>query len=126
MDIVYTNIQSFVSHRDELIINIVNCLPHIILLSETRITEDFMDFECSLDNYNLIRCNSENRHTGGVLMYIRKGIVYQNIQYFILPGNYWSVIADIKLYNNFITLGVIYHSPNASHSVFLNNLEELC
>lgn len=126
LDIVYTNIQSFIAHKDELIFSIVKYLPKIVLLSETHVTDDIFDSECMLDSYNLVRCNSESRHTGGVFIYIYKDFSYQNVNFFVMPGNYWGATIDIKLENVSMTLGVLYHSPNSSHPVFLNNFEEFC
>ena len=64
------NIQSVLPHMDELRMNIKTINPDIICLSETRTTEEIEDFEIRITDYNLIRVDSKNRHTGGVIIYI--------------------------------------------------------
>lgn len=44
----------------------------IVLLSETRLTENIDDSEINIKNYRVIRCDSRSRHTGGTAIYIKK------------------------------------------------------
>lgn len=123
-DIIYINIQSLLAHRDEFVDNIVKKSPKVILLSETRVTDDVLDSEVCMNNYSILRCNSETRYTGGVIMYIKKGVSYKNINMFVLNGNCWVISSDVKIENNYITVGIIYHSPSSSHSIFIDKMEE--
>ena len=53
--------------------------PHILCLSETHITSDILENEIQIDEYNTVRCDSNSRHTGGVILYIREGIKFKKI-----------------------------------------------
>lgn len=53
--------------------------PEIVCLTETHITEEINDFEIDINNYNLVRCNTCNKRTGGVLTYIKKNIQFEEI-----------------------------------------------
>ncbi|KAK9759293.1 7tm Chemosensory receptor [Popillia japonica] len=48
--------------------------PVIVMLSETHVTEEILDSEISIKGYNILRCNSYSRHTGGVIMYVKLGV----------------------------------------------------
>jgi hypothetical protein len=43
--------------------------PLLLILSEARLTNDMGDNLVEIQNYNLLRCDSNNRHTGGVIVY---------------------------------------------------------
>lgn len=102
------------------------CKPSILLLSETRVTEDIYDSELDIKDYVMVRCNSKNRHTGGVLVYVNKKINFTTTEIVINEGNYWYVVININLGHKTIYLCTFYHSPNSSHSIFLDALEDLC
>jgi hypothetical protein len=48
--------------------------PKLVFLSESRQTVNFVDSELNIINYNLIRCDSENRRTGGCVIYLMNDI----------------------------------------------------
>lgn len=120
------NIQSFLPHKDELVNNIFNLCPSIILLSESRITSDVLDFELDINTYSLLRCDSNSRHTGGVLIYIRHGVKYFGIKKYVLLGNFWCMFVTVELNNIKWRIGVLYRSPSASLPIFLDHFEEWC
>ncbi|XP_077295857.1 kelch-like protein 40 [Arctopsyche grandis] len=61
------NVQGFTSHKDE-IENLIVCeKPWFLGLSETHVTSEIEDFELGMKGYNVIRCDSNSRHTGRIL-----------------------------------------------------------
>jgi len=67
---LYTNAQSLMAHRDEIQHQIMKKInPAFLALSETRLTEDIEDNEVNVPGYSMVRCNAENRNTGGVVLY---------------------------------------------------------
>lgn len=94
------------------------------MLSETRTTEDINDCELSIVGYKLERCNSKNRHTGGVVMYIKDSINHSVLLSKSVEDNIW--ILSVKLWKNVKSgvYSVIYHSPGMSDSQFVNIFEE--
>lgn len=100
--------------------------PSMLMCSETCITDQINDFEIDIDEYNIIRCNSHSRHTGGVAIYVHVEINYNVLLNICFLKNVWCIVIEIK---NCALKGVymvLYHSPNTSHSVFLNYFNELC
>ena len=59
-------------------------------------------------------------------MYIRNSINYSLHKEYVLDGNYWCKVLKIKYCGINWLIGCIYHSPSASHSVFLENFEHIC
>jgi exonuclease III len=99
--------------------------PAFLALSETRLTEDIEDSEVNVLGYSMIRCNAENRNTGGVVLYVRNDIKYEIVLVEKLESNCWCVAVEMKdkLYKGVIM--VIYHSPSASHGDFMRFFEDI-
>lgn len=96
--------------------------PYIVFLSETRVTENIYDQELEIKGYNIVRCNSHTRFTGGVLIYIRKRIQYEIISNSYNQGNWFLLVRILKGFRcgNY---AVIYHSPSSSDAMFLKLFE---
>lgn len=99
--------------------------PTIVALSETRLTDEIEDGEINVTGYNIIRCDAENRHTGGAILYIRDDVKYEIVLVKKLASNCWCIAIEIKekLYKGVIM--VLYHSPSASHGDFVRFLEDI-
>lgn len=121
--IIVLNIQSLLAHIDEIKYFISLNNPAVLCLTESRITSDIDDFEILIDNYKLVRLNSESRFTGGVVYYIRWDIEYKYISSHCIDKNVWFLVVKVKINHEYYTIAGIYHSPSASHSLFLNFLE---
>lgn len=122
----YTNAQSLIAHKDEIYNQIIKKThPAVIALSETRLTSEIEDCEVSVPDYDVIRCDAENRRIGGAILYLREDIKYKLVLIKSLSANYWCVAIDIR--ENFYkgALMVMYHSPSASDGEFLRFLEDV-
>lgn len=88
-------------------------------------TSEIEDNEVSVPGYDIIRCDGENRNTGGVILYMREDIKYELIMIKSICANCWGVAIDVK--ENFYkgALMIVYHSPSASDGDFLRFLEEI-
>lgn len=97
------------------------------MLSETHITEDFLDCQLKIQGYILIRCDSNSRHTGGVAsMYID-----ENIKFDIVCKKHlsWTWYICIKIVNNIMNgyFAVFYKSPKEKVKYFINDIfDEFC
>lgn len=114
------------AHKDEIQHQIMKKInPAFIALSETRLTDEIEYSEVSVSGYSVIRCNAENRNTGGVILYIRDDIKYEKILVKKLESNCWCAAIEVKdkLYKGVIM--VIYHSPSSSHGDFVRFLEDI-
>lgn len=69
---MYLNIRSLLSNFEELEVLVNEKKPMIIFLTETHITIDINDSELKINGYNLVRCDSHSRHTGGVAIYVQE------------------------------------------------------
>lgn len=68
----------------------------MILCSETRTIQEIQDVELKINGYNMIRCDSHNRQTGGVVAYIRKGIKVSIIDTKAVQNNTWYITYDVN------------------------------
>lgn len=71
----------------------------------------------------MIRCNSDSRHTGGVVLYIKRTIQFTVVSNISYKRNWMLAIKIISGYNKCI-LGVLYRSPNNNLNTFLEFLED--
>lgn len=77
---MYTNAQSLVEHKDEIFHQIMKKRnPAVIALSETRVDANIEDSEINIRGYSQVRCDAENRYTGGVVVYIRNDIKFETV-----------------------------------------------
>lgn len=125
-DIIYLNAQSIVKNRDQVQESITCYNPKLILLSETRTTADIEDSEIKLEKFNHVRCDSDTRHTGGVILYVRSDYNFSVFKTFKLQDNYWCKLLKIDFITKLCIVGCLYHSPSSSDSKFIEDFEIIC
>lgn len=123
--IVYLNAQSFTAHKDEIIAEIISEQPCVLALSETRATIDMEEIELNVPGYSLVRCDAPSRYTGGILIFVRSDVIYENEVTYSENGNYWCTFIHVKINNICWTVGCLYRSPSGSLACFLNKLEHI-
>lgn len=96
-------------------------------MSETHLTNDIQDFEINCDNYEIIRCDSHSKHTGGVLIYIRKDIRYKLVCNKNCDNNMWVLTIKVN-YKKLLcgSFSVVYRSPSKSVCDFVRYFEDWC
>jgi hypothetical protein len=96
-----------------------------VFLSETRTTTDIYDHELQIKGYNLIRCDSHTRHTGGVAIYLKSNVQFTITETFI-TNEIW--INAIRIQGGIIAglFAVVYRSPSCSKVTFLEEFEQWC
>lgn len=74
---MYTNTQSLLAHKNEIQqLIMIEMKPAIIILSETRLTKNIGDGEMNVSGNKSVRCDSKNKGTGGVMIYVRNDIQF--------------------------------------------------
>ena len=86
------------------------------MCAETCTTDNILDQELYIEGYNIVRCDSSNRYTGGVLMYIQDKIEYEILQ---KKSNEWNWALAIKVLNGMESgiYSVFYRSPNSKNKI---------
>jgi len=122
---LYTNAQSLMAYKDEIQDYMKRMNFAVVALSETRLISEIEDSEVNAPGYSLVRCDGENRNTGGVMVYIRNDIKYEVIVKERIVSNCWCVAVEMRdnIYKGVII--VVYHSPSASDGDFLRFLEDV-
>lgn len=87
--LVCLNGRSLIAHKDEIAIQLFKEMdPLIVALTETRIMEVVEDKEISITGYTTVRCDSETKNTGGVILYIKDMINYKIL---FTRKHYWCI-----------------------------------
>lgn len=92
------------------------------MLSETCLTEKINDSEVHIDGYNLLRMDSHSRFTGGVAIYIKDCVKFSVISSECYDKNVWMLAIQVSSVIKSGLYIVLYHSPNASHKLFIEYL----
>ncbi|CAG5109263.1 Protein of unknown function [Cotesia congregata] len=118
LSIVMLNICGLIYHKDELNSWINITKPDLICLTETHISEDVLDCELNIDNYNFSRTNTLNKRTGGVITYIKKSISFITLVTSdeLIQGT-WINVVQLKGKSQ-LTVCNLYRSPNSSINYF--------
>jgi len=110
------------AHKEEIQHQIIKKMnPAFLLLSETRLIDEIDDNEVNVPGYSVARCDAENRHTGGVMLYIRNDIKYEVILKDKIIAN-CCIAVDVKSSMYKGVIAVVYHSPSASNGDFISFL----
>jgi len=97
--------------------------PKILMLAETHVTDDILNSEINIENYDLIRCNSNSRHTGGVVMYVDNKLKWKVLLNESFSKTWILTIAvdDVDYGGRFT---VLYKSPKEKINTFLEFLDK--
>lgn len=125
---MYLNIRSLLSNFEELEVLVNEKKPMIIFLTETHITIDINDSELKINGYNLVRCDSHSRHTGGVAIYVQEELSMNIISSQSYNNCIWILSIEIycKQKLNSGIFSVVYRSPNSSIQFFITTFEQFC
>jgi exonuclease III len=117
--ILYANIQGFTSKKAEVINILVEKTPAIFCLSETHVTEDITNSELQILGYNYANCKSASRHTGGVMIYVRKDLKFNIILNHTIDRTLWVLGIKIHTSRGFHDIYCLYRSPCNIPNLFL-------
>lgn len=122
--IVYVNAQSVLSKINKIEMLCDNLKPKILCCSEARLTNEIADNEYNLNGYSSAISYSDSRHTGGVILYIKKPLKFKVIHNLEISKCIWCIA--IELFDgdmNGIYIG-LYRSPNGNENEALQNIDE--
>lgn len=122
---MYLNIQSFLANKTELCWLIEQWKPVIVCLTETHITQEINEKERHIEGYKHFSCDSTSRHTGGSIIFIKSEIKAKQISTVVIDTNLWMIGIEASIDSFKYNILCLYHSPNASHTVFLQKLEDV-
>ena len=119
LSILYFNARSILPKLDDLRIEVAAQNPSIVCIVETWLSEDILDQEISIENYDVVRLD-RNRHGGGVLMYIHTSLTWEillrgqnNLEFLSL-----SIRLSSSVYKHCVS--VLYRPPSSPVSFFDN------
>lgn len=127
MEIIYINARSLLKNIEKIeqMINKLN--PFMLMCTETRITSEIQQCEYEIKNYKPIVCLSENRHTGGAIIYIKQEIKYRVILIENIKNAIWCVAIEVWNCEADGIYSVIYRSPNKENNmnIFMKDYDNI-
>ncbi len=110
----YYNINSLRNKIHDIREIISRSLPDILVLAETKIDGSFPTSQFLINNYNEPTRSDRSEHGGGVIEYVRCGIIRKRLRDFELK-NFESVCSEISIKNTKWFLLSAYRSPNSGN-----------
>lgn len=120
------NVSSLPAHYDEISHLALSKTPLSIALSETCLISEILNSEIDIEGYNIERVDSDSRHTGGALLYIRKDVKVIETKYICRQKYYWIVSSIILFKNVKYLIASIYRSPSQNPREFETFFQEWC
>lgn len=92
------------------------------MLYETHLTTDVDSNEVRVRGYKMIRCDSDSKHTGGVVVYINRTMKFYNMKIYKTDFA-WVITFQVDNSHDKITIAAVYLSPSenkANIMIFLD------
>lgn len=119
---IVLNVNGLIDKRDMLALYVNKTNPSIVITVESHTKEEDEDALLVIQGYSHIRCDSDTRHTGGIVIYVVEDLSYELVFKNVRPREWWMLA--IKLYMNYVLLGTfmgVYRSPRAGKGEFIDN-----
>ena len=114
------------SKLDEFKMILDECNFDIMGVCEPFIDSNVADNEISIDGYSIVK-KDRNRHGGGVLLYVKDGIDYSEINE-LASEQVESVWIQLMYKKETLMLGVVYRPPSSNNDYFncvLNQIDHV-
>ena len=126
--ILHQNVRSIVNKHDDFV-NFLARLRYefsVIGVTETWLTKHNMD-ECSIPRYKFVGQSRNNKHGGGVGMYVNKShqFTVRTDLSINLENSIEAQFIELNHNPNNILIGVIYRPPNEHYKLFEDNLSDV-
>ena len=129
-NVLVLNANGIISKKDIIDLFVSQVQPLLVSVVESHVTESDEEVLIAIKGYNCIRCDTDTRHTGGLVMYIRDDLGYEEIFREVKQRDWW--ILGIKLYIETHLIGTftgVYRSPSSAKGEFIDRfsviMEEL-
>lgn len=119
MIVLSLNIQGLLNSFKEMKYVINKQKVNICLLNETHLTLDIENNELKMSGYNIIRCDSDSRYTGGVVAYIENNIKFNVVKTYGTEF-FWIITFQMSIGHGNITIAAVYISPSENKMSVMN------
>ena len=117
------NIRGLLNKIDEMRTIVTEC-NFDIMICETFLDDNVADNEICIEGYTTVKKN-RNRHGGGVILYIKEGIQYNEIITNLAGSEVESVWANIQCDKQQLALGIMYRPPSSNHAYLKSMLDQI-
>ena len=117
------NINS-IRNRFEQIKEIVLKYIDILVVTETKLDETFLEFLFLMDGFSKPYRLDRNKNGGGIMIFIRYTVSSKILEKHIFPNDVESIFVELNFRKCKWLLCGTYHPPSQSDEYFLNNLDK--
>ena len=117
------NIRGLLNKIDEMRTIVTECNFDIMGICETFLDDNVADNEICIEGYTTVK-KTRNRHGGGVILYIKEGIQYNEITN-LAGSEVESVWANIQCDKQQLALGIMYRPPSSNHAYLKSMLDQI-
>jgi exonuclease III len=94
----------------------------ILTIQETKIDKSFPDSQFAINGYDLYR-RDRKKEGGGIIVYVRKSVPKYRLR--VRSENIESILMDIQVGQQHITLVCAYKPPSISNLMFANEMSTI-
>ena len=106
----YLNINSLRYKITDLRILVPQFLPHYLLISETKLNKEFPNAQILISDYEIKSRRDRNKHGGGLLEFVRKGLICKTI-------NSEIISLELTIKNKKWIVFSVYRPPKESNLI---------
>lgn len=119
-DGIMLNINGLVGKIDQLGVVMRDIRPAVAVVVESHTTDLDGDELISLEGYNHVRCDTDTRYTGGIVLYLWEGLSHKVMKREVFHRDWWILEVQLFFKDRFLTnLLCVYRSPSGSKSLFI-------
>ena len=124
--VAHLKIRSVVSKMDSIRQFLSENIAHIFTVSESWLNSNTADSEISVSGYSVLRTNRTDRGDGGVAVFVRDGIPFENRTDLTQNTTCESLFLEIDRYKcKKLFISCIYKAPDFAIEILLQHLERI-
>ena len=120
--LAYYNINSLRNKIVDIKFVVNKCMPDLLVLAETKVDNSFPNAQFLIENYHLPTRRDNNKYRGGIIEYIRKGLIRRGLPKFELKS-FESICSELTVNKNKWAILSVYRTPKYSNlRIFFDEL----
>ena len=120
--LAYYNINSLRNKIGDIKFVVNRCMPDLLVLAETKLDSSFPKAQFLMENYHMPTRRDKNKHGGGIIEYIRKGLIRRGLPDFELKS-FECICSELTVNKKKWAILSVYRTPKYSNlRIFFDEL----
>ena len=112
--------------KKEEVLNYIKSKKCIVYcFNETHVTKDILNKELYTEGYNMVRCDSHSRFTGGILIYVNNKAIFEEFINFNFENKIFMLGIRYVFGKNAFNIICVYRSPSATPKLFTDKMKDI-